>query len=49
MDVEDLKDNVKAILHLYVNRVNDLIDSLNNNNIEENILFCLNNKIYFCR
>lgn len=47
--IENLGDNVEPILNLYTNRVDDLVDSSDDNGIEENIWFCLNNKVYFCK
>lgn len=47
--IEDLKYNVKLILNLYANRVDDFIDSSNNKKIEESVLFYINSEIYFCK
>lgn len=47
--IEDLKNNIKLIFNLYANRVDDLVNSLDNNEADKNILFQLNNKVYFCK
>lgn len=46
---EDLKRNIKLILKFYANRVDDLIDSLDDNEMEKDLLFHLNNEIYYCK
>lgn len=47
--IKDLKGNIELILNLYANRVDDFIDSLDDNKVKENVLFYLNSKVYFCK
>lgn len=46
---KDLEGIVKPILNLYANRVDDFVDNLDNNEMKKDILFHLNNRIYFCQ
>lgn len=45
--VEDLEDDVEPIINLNTNKVDNLVDSWDDNKVEEDVQFSLNNKAYF--
>lgn len=45
---KDLENNIASILNLYTDRVNDFVNNLDDNRIEGDIWFGLNNEVHFC-
>lgn len=47
--VENLKSKDKPILNSYIYRMDDLFDNIADNEAKKDVLFYLNNKIYFIK